>query len=79
MAQANDCIEINQDYASGRLPAVSALARALLRLPYGLVLAAAFALLDWQRRSRERQHALGLGDRELKDVGLSRADLMRGR
>ena len=55
MAQANDCIEINQDYASGRLPAGSALARALLRLPYGLVLAAAFALLDWQRRSRERR------------------------
>lgn len=32
-------------------------------------------LLDWQERSFQRQDLWRLGDHELKDIGLSRADV----
>lgn len=32
-------------------------------------------VLIWQQRQRERQQLLALDDRQLKDIGLSRADV----
>ena len=32
-------------------------------------------LMVWQDRERQRRHLRGLGDRMLKDMGLSRADV----
>ncbi len=33
-------------------------------------------LLTWQRRARERDHLAGLTERELRDMGLTRASAM---
>ena len=35
------------------------------------------ALLDWQERARQRQHLAQLDDRMLKDIGLTRLDVVR--
>ena len=40
-----------------------------------LLLRTVTALLDWQRRARQRAELAGLRDSDLKDVGLSRADI----
>ena len=34
-------------------------------------------LLTWQERAAERRHLYALGEHELRDLGLSRADLER--
>ena len=42
------------------------------------VLAHCFAaLLEWDRRIRQRRHLQDLDDRALADLGLSRADILR--
>jgi uncharacterized protein YjiS (DUF1127 family) len=35
------------------------------------------AALEWRARSRERRTLIGLGDRMLRDLGLTRADVDR--
>jgi uncharacterized protein YjiS (DUF1127 family) len=35
------------------------------------------ALLEWLRRSRSRESLAGLTERELRDVGLTQADVVR--
>jgi uncharacterized protein YjiS (DUF1127 family) len=35
------------------------------------------ALLEWDRRARERGHLLTLDDRALADLGLTRGDILR--
>jgi uncharacterized protein YjiS (DUF1127 family) len=34
-------------------------------------------LAEWQERSRQRRHLMALNDHLLKDIGLSRADVVR--
>ncbi len=41
---------------------------------FGVIMAALIALHD---RARQRRHLRGLDDRQLRDVGLSRADVVR--
>ena len=40
-----------------------------------LFAAAIQLLLNWQERASQRRHLDSLGDRALKDIGLSRADV----
>ncbi len=42
-----------------------------------LVVAAVRALTDWADRSRQRRALLALDDWTLKDIGITRADVMR--
>lgn len=71
MAQSQDFVASSpfSAAASPRLPILAALNRAAL--------AGIGGLLDWQRRARERQHLAYLSEADLKDVGLSRADILR--
>ena len=43
----------------------------------GAARAMAEVVLAWQERLRQRRHLDGLDDRLLKDIGLSRADVVR--
>jgi uncharacterized protein YjiS (DUF1127 family) len=43
----------------------------------GLFTALVERLLTWQERAAERHYVRNLGDHELRDLGLSRADLER--
>lgn len=59
---------------SGSLPAVRATARRPRR---NLFLQVLHGLMALQRRAEERDRILELDDRMLRDIGLSRSDLLR--
>lgn len=47
------------------------------RVPFTLLDAIAAALKGWVRRERERRELSDLSDRDLHDLGLTRADILR--
>jgi uncharacterized protein YjiS (DUF1127 family) len=48
----------------------------LLRWVVALPAAAFACLLDWQERAQERHHLARLDDHMLRDIGVSRTDIM---
>lgn len=54
------------------------LATYLHTLPFSGLLAEAFdRVIAWQMRAQEAEHMRAMDDRQLKDIGLSRADIER--
>lgn len=45
--------------------------------PRALLIAALDRLIAWQARAEEAQQLRGMDDRQLRDIGLSRADIER--
>jgi uncharacterized protein YjiS (DUF1127 family) len=68
----SQCYEIDQPLSFAQQAPVS-FWRTLLRAPASMM----NTLLLWQERAAQRIHLASLNDHELRDIGLSRADVER--